>query len=82
MKRLVKIMILCLTFILFIATPAYGTDVDDEDINNMLIEAQEELNSDSRMEKFYKYINNLKIEDELLSGLKKILYLLKLLEIL
>ena len=69
MKRLVKIMILCLTFILFIATPAYGTDVDDEDINNMLIEAQEELNSDSRMEKFYKYINNLKIEDELLSGL-------------
>ena len=32
MKRLVKIMILCLTFILFIATPAYGTDVDDEDI--------------------------------------------------
>lgn len=69
MKRLVKIMILCLTFILFIATPAYGTDVDDEDINNMLIEAQEELNGDSRMEKFYKYIKNLKIEDELLSGL-------------
>lgn len=71
MKNLYKALIICLTFIFFIATPVYGTETEGstKDMSNMLIEAQEELDNDSRMEKFYKYISNLQMEDELLSGL-------------
>lgn len=71
MKNLYKAITICLTIIFFIATPVYGAETEENatDMSNMLIEAQEELDNDSRMEKFYKYISNLQIEDELLSGL-------------
>lgn len=71
MKNLYKAIVICLTVIFFIATPVYGAETEETtiDVGDMLIEAQEELDNDSRMEKFYKYISNLQIEDELLSGL-------------
>ena len=69
MKSLYKAIIICLTVIFFIATPVYGAETEESTTGNMLIEAQEELDNDSRMEKFYKYISNLQVEDELLSGL-------------
>ncbi|MDO4536245.1 MAG: stage III sporulation protein AE [Clostridium perfringens] len=71
MKNLYKAIVISLTFMFFIAIPVYAAETkeDTTDGSSMLIEAQKELDNDSRMEKFYKYISNLQIEDELLSGL-------------
>lgn len=70
MKNLYRIIIFCLMSIFFIMIPVYADEIEtNNDNNTMIIEAQEKLNSDYRMEKFYKYINNLKDEEEILNGL-------------
>lgn len=63
MRKLCKVLIICISLVFFT-----GINVFAEDSESM-IEAQEKIESDSRVERFYNYINNLEIEEEILDGL-------------
>lgn len=63
MKKLCSILIICISLVFFT-----GINVFAEDSESMR-EAQTKIESDSRVERFYNYINNLEIEEEILDGL-------------
>lgn len=64
MKKLCRILVICSSLLFLI-----GINVFAEENSESMKVAQEKIESDSRVEKFYNYINNLEIEEEILDGL-------------
>lgn len=62
MKRLYSIFILGIVLSLFIGVQVFASD-------DAMKEAQKDIENDSRIERFYNYINKLEIDEEILGGL-------------
>lgn len=62
MKKLYSIFILGIVLSLFIGVQVFASD-------DAMKEAQKDIENDSRIERFYNYINKLEIDEEILGGL-------------